>query len=266
MRFRSLCLAPALLLANLGSPAAADSIMGAGSLQSWSPSILGPASNPTFGGPYWNSQSGEGDTGNIGWCLVGSAVCPIAVHPGAIPFFGNGTSPVSNLFFGDSAGSVEVSLLGNFTSQTGGPNGVNYFGWYALQADGTLGAMSNLWSSAVSLGTSAVFTPGGDYGFFIENVKGLGTPAEADYFWFMNTAFASTGGTAVDPANHQHFAVFSAGADRFVLGMEDATPGDLDFNDMIVQVSTGVPEPASLAFVGSGLLLCVLLVRRGVCR
>jgi hypothetical protein len=196
---------------------------------------------------------------------MGSAVCPIADLAGAVPFFGNGTSAVSNMFLNHSGGSVEVSLLGNFTSQTGGPNGVNYFGWYDLQPDGTLGMIHNLWSSA-SAGASAVFTPGAAYGFFVENVKGLGTPAEADYFWFMNTAFASTGGTAVDPANHQHFAVFSPGADRFVLGIEDATPGDLDFNDMIVQVSTGVPEPGPAVFVGGALLASVLLLRRGVCR
>ena len=266
MRSGSFCLAGTLLAVIFCLPVAAGTIMGAGSLQSWSPSILGTASSPTFGGPYWNSPSGEGGAGNIGWCLLGSSVCPIADHPGPIPFFGDGTSPVANMFFSNSVGSVEVSLLGNFTSQTGGPDGVNYFGWYALQPDGTLGVMHNLWSSAAPVGTSAVFNPVSNYGFFLENVKGLGTPAEADYFWFMNTAFDSTGGTAVDPANHQHFAVFSPGADRFVLGIEDATPGDLDFNDMIVQVSAGVPEPRPALCVGAALLLCVLLLRRGVCR
>ena len=263
---RILFFCSALWLASLGVPAAADTIIGAGSFQSWSVSTLGPAANPTFGGPYWNSQSGEGNTGNIGWCLTGSAACSIANPPGAIPFFGDGNNAVSNMFFGNSFESVEVSLLGNFTSQTGGPDGVNYFGWYALQPDGTLGLIRTLWSSAAPVGTSAVFNPGGNYGFFIENVKGLGTPFEADYFWFMNTAFTSTGGTAIDPANHQHFAVFSPGPDRFVLGMEDATPGDLDFNDMIVQVSAGVPEPAPAALVGGALLLCILPLRPAIRR
>ncbi|HEY3454762.1 MAG TPA: DUF4114 domain-containing protein [Bryobacteraceae bacterium] len=266
MRILFFCSASALLLASLGVPAAADTIMGAGSFHSWSVSTLGPAANPTFGGPYWNSQSGEGNTGNIGWCLTGSVVCSIANPPGAISFFGDGNNAVSNMFFGNSFGSVEVSLLGNFTSQTGGPDGVNYLGWYALQSDGTLGLMQTLWSSAALVGASAVFSPGGNYGFFIENVKGLGTPFEADYFWFMNTAFTSTGGTAVDPANHQHFAVFSPGPNQFVLGMEDATPGDLDFNDMIVQVSAGVPEPAPAALMGGALLLCILPLRRAVRR
>jgi Domain of unknown function (DUF4114) len=235
-------------------PAVADTILGAGSFQSWNPSILGSS-----GGPYWNSHSGEGANGNIGWCLTGSPVCPIANPPGAIPYFGDGTSAVSNMFFGNSIGSVQVSLLGNFTSQTGGPDGINYFGWYAIQPDGTLGSMSALWSSEAAVNTSALFSPGGNYGFFIENVKRLGAPLEADYFWFMNSAFDSTGGSAVDPANHQHFAVFSPAENRFVLGMEDATPGDLDFNDMIVQVTTGVPEPASAVFTGGALALCGLL-------
>jgi hypothetical protein len=233
--------------------------MGAGSLQSWNASILGSSGNPTYGGPYWNNQSGDGDNGNIGWCLTGSPACPIANAPGAASYFGDGTSAVSNMFFGNSIGSVQVSLLGNFTSQTGGPDGINYFGWYAIQSDGTLGSMATLWSSAAPVDTFAVFSPNGNYGFFLENVKGLGTPFEADYFWFMNSAFDSTGGTAVDPANHQHFAVFSPADNRFVLGMEDSTPGDLDFNDMIVQVTTGVPEPASAVLAGGALALCGLL-------
>ncbi|HMJ62708.1 MAG TPA: DUF4114 domain-containing protein [Bryobacteraceae bacterium] len=252
MRIRPFHLAAALLAATCCVPAIGDTIMGAGSLQSWNASVLGSPGNPTYGGPYWNNQSGDG--GNIGWCLTGSPACPIANPPGAISYFGNGTSAVDNMFFGNSAGSVAVSLLGNFTSQTGGPGGINYFGWYAIRPDGTLGSMATLWSSAAAVNTSAVFSPGSNYGFFIENVKGLGTPFEADYFWFMNSAFDSTGGTAVDPANHQHFAVFSPADNRFVLGMEDATPGDLDYNDMIVQVTTGVPEPASAIFVLCGLL------------
>jgi hypothetical protein len=261
MRIRFFHLVAAFLAATCCVPVTADTIMGAGSLQSWSASVLGPSDSPTYGGPYWNNQSGDGNNGNIGWCLTGSPACPIANPPGALSYFGNGTSAVANMFFGNLSGSVQVSLLGNFTSQRGGADGINYFGWYAIQPDGTLGTMTRLWSSADAVNTSALFSPGSNYGFFIENVKGLGTPFEADYFWFMNSAFDSTGGTAVDPANHQHFAVFSPGDNHFVLGMEDSTPGDLDFNDMIVQVTTGVPEPASAGVVGGVLAFYGLLAR-----
>lgn len=121
-------------MTSFGISAAADTIMGAGSLQSWSATVLGSPASPTYGGPYWNNPSGDG---NIGWCLTGSPACPIANPPGAISYFGNGTSAVSN--------------------------------------------------------RSAIFSPGGNYGFFIENVKSLGAPFEADYFWFMNSAVDSTG-------------------------------------------------------------------------
>jgi hypothetical protein len=131
------------------------------------------------------------------------------------------------LFFGNSTGPVQVSLLGSFTSQTGGPDGINYFGWYTIQPDGTLGTMVRLLSSAAPV---------------------------------------DTGGTAVDPANHQHFAIFLAADNRFVLGMEDSTPNDLDFNNMIVQVAAGVPEPTSAFFVGSALRCAVYLPLRAVCR
>jgi hypothetical protein len=163
MRFRSLCLASASVMASFGISAAADTIIGAGSLQSWSASILGPSSSPTYGGPYWNNQSGEGATANIGWCLTGSPACPIASPPGAIPYFGNGTNAASNMFFGNSMGSVQVSLLGNFTSQTGGASdGINYFGWYTIQADGTLGTMTRLLSAAAPVNASAIFSPSGN--------------------------------------------------------------------------------------------------------
>lgn len=253
-------MAAILLAASLSL--SADTTMGAGSLQSWNPSILGSPGT----GPYWNNQSGDGNNGSIGGCVTGSAACPIASPPGAISYFGNGTNAVSNMFFGDSVGQVRVSLLGVFTSQIGNADGVDYFGWYSIRSDGTLGAMARLWSSAEPVGTSAIFDPNGNYGFFIENIQGMGTPFQADYFWFMNTAFDSTGGTAVDPANHQHFAIFSGAQNRFWLGMEDSTPGDLDFNDLIVQVTAGVPEPASFTLMTGGLLFCGYLFRRVIHR
>jgi len=52
----------------------------------------------------------------------------------------------------------------------------------------------------------------------------------------------------------QHFAVFG-GPGNYYIGAEDLDlrSSDRDYNDMVVHVSD-VPEPASLALLGSGLI------------
>jgi len=233
-----------------------------GAFQPWTSTVLQPvnSANPTYGGPYWNNFSGDGAKANIGWCLAGTGGCAISSPPGAISYYGTSTgAAVQNMAFVNPGSPVSISLLGTFTNQKGNGNGTDYFGWYAINADGSIGAMTQLWSSTAPVNTtSAIITPNGSYGLYLESVQGNGA---ASYFWFMNDNDNYAGGPNKNPVdNNQHFAVFSATPGIYYVGMEEGNyalgTADGDFNDMIVKV-TSVPEPAALTLLGAAVLLAV---------
>jgi hypothetical protein len=246
-------LASILGLALLAPNLHADMLVGpGGAFQNWTAAVLGPASNPTYGGPYWNNPSGDGKTGNIGWCLVGDAGCVIASPPGAIASYLNGDSAVPNMYFQSSGVPVTVSLLGMYTNQIGSAKnpGYNVFGWYEVNPNGTIGAVTTLWNSKTgTVGESATFSPTGDYGL-------------ADYFWFMNQTQDYSAGPDKNPVDsYQHFAVFSGVPGQYFIGMDDTNNGDRDFNNMIIKVSNA-PEPPLLVLAGLGLILCSFCLKR----
>jgi hypothetical protein len=259
---RGIALIPMLIL--LTVRAHGDTLSGTGGLQTWSAGALGTTSTPTPSGtPYWNNPSGDGSTNNIGWCLTGTGGCSLANPPGTVPYYANsnGTAATSMIFTA-SGTPVAATLLGIFTNQSGPPSGTDYFGWYEINPNNTLGAMSQLFSSLAAVGTTATFDPTGEYGFYIENVQSAGKSYEADYYWFMSSGFDTATGTGTNDGQ-QHFATFALPNGSYLLGMEDTNnPGtDNDFNDLVVQVQN-TPEPASMALLGGGLLLLGWKTRR----
>jgi hypothetical protein len=255
-------LASIIGLALLSQTGHADTLVGpGGAFQQWTAAVLGPVSAPVHGGPYWNNYSPDGPTDNIGWCLVGTGGCVIASPPGAIAYWANGTASVANMYFQSSGIPVTVSLLGMLTNQLGTTKnpGYNAFGWYEINANGTIGAMTALWNSkTATIGESATFTPTGNYGLYLENIQGNGA---ADYFWFMNKTQDYSAGPDKNPVDTmQHFAVFSGTPGQYFVGMDDTAFGALDYNDMIVKV-TNAPEPRMLVLAGFS-ILCGFHLRR----
>lgn len=245
--------------------ACADTLNGAGSWQSWSPSTLG-----TSGVPFWNNASGDGPNYNVGWCLVGGGGCTLANPPGALPYFGNGTSDVSNMWFNSGGSAVTLSLTGVFTSQTktSSPTAVDYFGYYTLNSSGNIASTLRLFSAADALATTTSLTIAANtnYGFYLENVQGQGTAFETDYWFYMDsTQNTDNRGIALTPL--QHAAIFQNGATGYYVAFEDCFGAacDKDYNDMIVQMavtsSSATPEPAPAALAGIGLLAFGLLLR-----
>jgi hypothetical protein len=243
----------------------ADTLVGpGGAFQPWTAAVLGPTNAPTYTspghpGPYWNNFSGDGPTANIGWCMVGGGACVIASPPGAIDYYGTSTgAAVANMNFVSNGSAVSVSLLGQLTNQTGTAQnpGYNVFGWYQINSNGTIGAMTQLWNSKTdTVGEFATFTPGAagtSYGLFLENIQGNG---QADYFWFMNSSQDYSAGPDKNPPDtNQHFAVFSGTPGQFFIGVDDTNNGNEDFNNMILKL-VNVPEPHTFALLGIGLLL-----------
>lgn len=249
------------LLMTASLAARADTLNGAGSWQSWSPSILG-----TSGVPFWNNASGEGPNYNIGWCLAGGGNCSISNPPGALPYFGNGTADVNNMWFSSGGSGVTLSLRGVFTSQDSVASGIDYIGYYTLDPSGMVMSTKQLFAASDSLGSTAFFTisPNTNYGFYLENVLGQGQSTETDTWLFMDSSQNyDNRGNPLTPL--QHIAVFQNGASGYYLAFEDciSQPCDLDYNDMIVQMSASpTPEPASTALAGLGLLGFGLLLGR----
>jgi hypothetical protein len=251
----------------------ADTLVGpGGAFQPWTAAVLGPASGPTYTGPthpgpYWNNLSGDGATANIGWCLTGgSNECVIASPPGAIAYYGTATgAAIANMNFVSNGVAVTVSLLGQLTNQLGTAknSGYNVFGWYEINANGTIGATTQLWNSKTDVvGQNATFTPGPagtNYGLYLENIQGNG---QADYFWFMNSSQDYSAGPDKNPPDtNQHFAAFSGVPGQFYIGMDDSNSGNQDFNNMIVEL-INAPEPSTLGLLGISLLLGVFLYGR----
>lgn len=244
----------------------ADALVGpGGAFQPWTASILGtgPLVDPSYSGPYWNGWTGYGNKYNIGWCLVGTGGCVIASPPGAIAYWGKATgAAVQSMSFQNSGTAVSVSLLGMFTNQLGTAqnSGYNVFGWYEINTNGTIGALTPLWNSkTATTGESAVFSPTGSYGLFLENIQGNG---QADYFWFMNSTQDYSVGPQKNPVDsNQHFAVFSGVPGQFFVGMADTNFGDRGYSDMVVKV-TNVPEVSAVSLLFGGLLFSLPAFRR----
>ena len=241
----------------------ADTLNGNGSWQTWSTSVL----NTTSTGPYWNGTSGDGPEYNIGWCLTGTGNCQIANPPGALSYYGNGNAAASNMYFTGNGTLQQATLLGAFSNQNGvPPSGTDYFGWYSINSNNTIGSLNPIFNSTEAAGTIANFTPtSGNYGFYIENVQSPNTSYTANYLWLMNTSFDSVSGPGAPPASDggQHFSIFGGTGSTYYLGLEDApfSTSDFDYNDLVIELQPA-PEPASIALLAGGIGLLGLAIRR----
>jgi hypothetical protein len=183
------------------------------------------------GNYFWDNLSWDGPQANIGFCMTGTGTCTLsdAGAPGAVPYWalsGGGADPNFTVSATQPITfTFEAALAGNARHDT--------FGWI-LPGDTSSGG--SMFTGAATPGTS-VTLPAGDYGLYLDNA----TPSINDT-WYSQ-AFLNGPGETSD----QHFVIFNAGS-SFWIGME-ALPfehSDKDYQDMVVQVTTGASDPLQI--------------------
>lgn len=204
--------------------------------------------------------------------MVNALSAPLAVAPGAVPFWGN--SYDASLGGDDTNGTADLNFYfqrdekfstASLELEVAARSNVNSFGWYDI-ADPRV--LHPLFLGPDSAPDTDTFSPSANYGFYLKDGN-LGT-------FFTQSSLNPRGDTS-----HQHFAVFeqsaASGAEVYWIGIEDDSLSQLkgneggygDFNDMLVRISTVpetacIPEPSAglLALFGTLLMIGVLYRRR----
>lgn len=233
---KKLSLAAALAVSS--SLMSADTVSGTGASsnqmwQSWSASQANGS-----GSTYWNNVSWDGPNKNVGNCLT-SSNCGMSNVPGALAYLGqaNGTA-FANFYFTGSGSPVTATL----EAEIAGNTAYDYFGWYNVQNPTQFGL---IFGPGSSIGSTDTFTPTAQYGLFIAD-EAPGVQQE-----FMSQSMSSFS----NDQGHQHLAVFQGSAGTYYVGAEDlpSTGSDLDYNDMVVKMSTSAaPEPSALLLFAVG--------------
>jgi hypothetical protein len=213
-------------------------------------------------GPYWDNESGKGNEGNVGYIL--SSTCgtpancltnynPVQYVAGA----SSSASPTSITL--DHTTPATVTLLGDTTGDT-----TDSFGYYDVSNPNILYTLFGPGSMLGDIGVSTDLpnlVNGGGYGFFITKSchtlcpAGDATPGYVT--WYSNDAL-----DASDIGN-QHFALFTSPTTGiYYIGIEDwglfggtgNGEGNGDFADIVFELNSSVPEPATFGLIGAGLL------------
>jgi hypothetical protein len=212
--------------------------------------------------PYWDNHSGDfggTNTANAGFFLTaaGSFSGGTNYSPNQYVAASSGNPDAPTAFnLVHSTNSLLISLIG---ANTGGTT--ETFGIYDASkstfatAAATEIALFGPGSMSAQVGTLRNESAAGfaSVGFYLSNSSVGAT-------WFSNTAL-NANGTSGDAAGHQHYALFTTGTDAntFYLAVEDwitgAGDGLGDYNDLVIKINAdAVPEPATFALMGAGLL------------
>ena len=250
-------------------------VAGNGTWQCWTTGNVGTFLTPNlgiYGIPYWNGDSGDGNTSNIGYVLSGGRQDVFPYNLGTPGYFGQpGGGSSSNIYF-TNTGTVTLTLLQQMTAGNVAPFAT--VGWYPVAdpnnptAPATadmhivLGDLNNLdsppnpqaypfYMTPLPVYGKWTFSPTPYYGLFFSTWERGNNIAPRGTF-FSQSQFNQ--GEPTTPDTTQHFAVFQQSASSYVIGMEDeySSSSDFDYNDAIIQLSTVAPAvtltPTNITF------------------
>lgn len=260
------------------------------------------AATPANGGTgYWNNTSADNSTKtdvcNIGAVLMGfaqNANCNGEVPTGLLPlssaqqlpgagvrgYFLGGGNANSTAAYMMSGGQYRFDVYGRIAGAALKSGGVQpRFGVFWFNGSG----QRVLTEITATAGNSQVVQNNGPIGFWISMTSPTAPTGSVNlYFSDMTkcTVLANLSGSCSSSAAAQQFSLWAAAPsasvsggvvnsvpqDRFWLGMEDqaTAPGnsaDYDYQDVVVSF-TNLPEPASFALLGTGLLGVLAVGRR----
>jgi hypothetical protein len=209
---------------------------------------------------FWDNPSLDGSQKNIGYLLTNTgAFAGSTLGPGKLPYWGTATGAYDpSITFARSASSSSVAMLASIAGFAPG----NSFGWYDTTLPITNSSNLHVIVKGVAnpAAPAVFFTPSASYGYFLQAANGN--------IYFTQSALSTTG-----YKGHQNFAVFTTSTSStnptYFIGVEDLANGagiasfekNGDYNDMVVEIRP-VPEPATLALTGAGVLSLAGLIRR----
>jgi len=259
----------AAILALASGIACADTIMLAGgeSFTNMPASVLDPAVGTncglttncgSVGGPYWdNTSGGSAPEQNAGFFLTAQGAFAGGTDYDPLTYLaGSGSPDAPTSITLDSTSVASATLLLNDTGYTG-----TTFGYYneSDPADQTVlfgpGALTGDIGDSVALSS---LTNGENYGFFITRclvwVSGYSGPCSEYTTWYSDESLDTT------DTGHQHFVIFtSPTTGDYYIGLSDwlqgnSGEGNGDFSNILIELNSTVPEPATFGLIGAGLL------------
>jgi hypothetical protein len=191
------------------------------------------------------------------------------------------TDPTAFSFTPDSAETYDVTLLGGYSGVTnslwyGTQFGIYYTNGSNIVYNQLYGPGANPYTDTASIDVSPLTNPLSSFGFYAivcyapSPVNGT-CPSQYQEIYYTDSSMNS-GYLTNDPAarfnggGYNHFALFGLTSNpnaNFVIAFKDGPVGEEglgDFNDVVIAFTdpsdfpAGVPEPATLVFVGMGLI------------
>lgn len=245
----------------------------------------GTQPNPAVNGnPFWNNPSddtfGTGTTAqqhmaNVGYLLTDTGAFststvghPLGSDTVATDYQNtDGSDPTSfNIVRTISAETITLLFAsggldtGNTPSATGANGAFTQIGYYSgtsyTGSNGTILYNSVGPTPITTPGSAAAFNATGTYGFF----------AVVCYAVNSCETYTTNGNTGPYSAAWDHFAAFQTAAGNWVIGFtaQNGLFGEMqgDFQDVVFEISSAVPEPGTIAIMGLGLAGLGVLGRR----